>query len=88
MLSDIDGVYADVSDPTSIIRQINAKDIAKYGHLAGGSSGIHGKGGMKTKFEAAKIATDAGIEMWIANGQTENAIQLALDGEIGTHFTL
>jgi glutamate 5-kinase len=88
LLSDVDGVYADVSDPSSVISEISAGSIADYEHLAGGSNGVHGKGGMKTKFEAARIATSAGVEMWVANGQTENAIQLALDGEIGTHFTL
>lgn len=88
ILSDVDGVYADMDDPTSIIREINMADISSYEHLAGGPNGVHGKGGMKTKFEAAKIATAVGVEMWIANGQTENAIQLAMDGKIGTHFTL
>ncbi|QQS20009.1 hypothetical protein IPL85_00915 [Candidatus Saccharibacteria bacterium] len=88
LLSDVDGVYADMNNPSSIIRKISMGDIAQYEHLAGGSNGAHGKGGMKTKFEAAKIAAAAGVEMWIANGQTENAIQLAMDGEIGTHFTL
>jgi len=88
LLSDVDGVYEDVTDPSSIILEISMSDIAKYEHMAGASNGVHGKGGMKTKFEAAKIAAAAGVDMWIANGQTENAVQLALDGKIGTHFTL
>lgn len=88
LLSDVDGVYSDVNDPSSIIKEISLSDIAQYKHHAGGPNGVHGKGGMKTKFEAAKIAAAAGVEMWIANGQTENAIQLAMDGGIGTHFAL
>lgn len=86
LLSDVDGVYEDINDPSTLIREID--DLDEYMHVAGGSNGVHGKGGMKTKFDAAKIATAAGVEMWVANGQTENAIQLALDGEIGTHFTI
>lgn len=86
LLSDVDGVYADAQNAASIIRKID--NIEKYQHIAGESNGVHGKGGMKTKFEAAKIAKAAGVEMWVANGRTENAIELALDGKIGTHFSL
>ncbi len=84
LLSDVDGVYSDTEDQTSIIREIS--NVSEYEHIAGNSNGGHGKGGMKTKFEAARIATEAGVDMWVANGQTEDAIQLALLGEIGTHF--
>ena len=87
LLSDVDGVYADMDDPRSVIGHISLRDISEYEHLAGDSNGVHGKGGMKTKFEAAKTALQAGVEMWIANGQAENAIERALNGEIGTHFT-
>jgi glutamate 5-kinase len=86
LLSDVDGVYEDREDPSTIIREIY--DLDQHEHLAGESAGKHGKGGMKTKFDAARIALDAGVEVWVANGQTENAIQLALDGAIGTHFKL
>ncbi len=86
LLSDVDGVYEDVSDATTIIREIS--DISQYEHLAKESSSVHGKGGMKTKFDAAQIAMADGVEMWVANGKVDNAIQLALDGEIGTHFTI
>lgn len=88
LLSDVDGVYEDVKDPTSLIREISIADISTYEHLAGGSNGALGKGGMRTKFVAAKIAATAGVEMWIANGQAEDAIQRAVDGEIGTHFSI
>jgi glutamate 5-kinase len=86
MLSNVDGLYADMSDSGSVIREIGASDIDIYAHLAGGTNGNRGKGGMKTKFDAAHIVTDAGVEMWIANGRTDDSIQLALDGVIGTHF--
>ncbi len=85
LLSDIDGVYADINDSESVIRQIN--DIEEYVHLAGGTNGDYGTGGMITKFMAARIATSNGVDMWIANGRTENVIERALAGEVGTHFT-
>jgi len=87
LLSDVDGVYEDVNNPDSIIREIDIADLGSYEHMAGGTNGAHGKGGMKTKFSAARIAADSGVEMWVANGQADNAIQRAIDGEIGTHFS-
>ena len=62
--------------------------MGEHEHLAGDTDGVHGKGGMKTKFEAASIAIGSGVEMWVANGRTENVIQFALDGKAGTHFLL
>ncbi len=85
LLSDVDGVYEDKRDPSTIICEIDDLDACE--HLAGGSEGVHGKGGMKTKFEAARVALDAGVEVWVANGRTENVIQLAINGDIGTHFS-
>ena len=41
-------------------------------------SSIYSKGGMKSKLMAAKIACDAGINVTIANGRTENIIQSIL----------
>ncbi len=84
LLSDVHGVYRDRHDPSTIIRVID--DVAKYEHLAGGEGSKNATGGMKTKFPAAKIVTQAGIEMWITHGRTDNAIQRALSGEIGTKF--
>ena len=84
LLSDVDGVFEDINNPASLIREIT--DLNKYRALAGESTSAHAKGGMKTKFDAANIALTEGIDMWVANGRTENAIELALAGEIGTHF--
>ncbi|HEV2402629.1 MAG TPA: hypothetical protein VGS08_00320 [Candidatus Saccharimonadales bacterium] len=84
LLTDVDGVYADKDDPSSIIRQID--DIDAYEQLAGGAGSANGTGGMVTKFAAARIAMEHGIPMWIANGKTEDVIQLALRGEAGTGF--
>jgi glutamate 5-kinase len=55
--------------------------------LAQGSVGYQGIGGMKTKMEAAKLATDSGIAVAIANGHESEAItRLALGESIGTFF--
>ncbi len=86
LLSDIDGVYADINDRNSVINTIY--DIDAYDHCVRDTDKEGGTGGMLTKFDAARIAMSAGVEMWIANGRTENAIARALSGEIGTRFAL
>lgn len=84
ILSDIDGVYADPSDTSSIIPTIASID--DYEHLAQGTNNCNGTGGMKTKFTAARIAAASGVDTRIANGKRENVIQQALANQTGTHF--
>ena len=46
-----------------------------------------GTGGMKTKLHAAKIATESGIDMVIANGSDPELLYRIVDGEkVGTRF--
>ncbi len=55
--------------------------------LAKGSEDPCGTGGMFTKLEAARIATQAGLPAVIAQGQRENVIPDIIQGEqIGTFF--
>jgi glutamate 5-kinase len=84
ILSDIDGVYADVSHKDSVVKQID--NIDHYKNSAQNSSGPLGTGGMITKFAAAKIVHQHGVDMYIANGRMEKVVQLALDNKTGTHF--
>lgn len=84
ILSNIDGVYEDVNDKSSILSVID--DIDAYEHVACSSTSTNGSGGMASKFAAAKIATENGVDVYIANGRTAHAVQRAIDGEIGTRF--
>lgn len=84
LLSDIHGVYRDPKDKETIIKYIT--DIDEVAHVAKGAGSNVSKGGMRSKFAAARICTKNGIDMYVAHGRTENAIQLALDNVIGTHF--
>lgn len=88
LLTDIDGLYT--ADPrqhpeATLIRHVPAV-TPQVEALAGGSGSVHGTGGMVTKVRAARLATEDGIPMVIANGRVENAIALALQAQIGTHF--
>jgi len=89
LLSDIDGLYTD--DPH---RNKNAKFIAYVDEIdenlfdmAKSSAGSLGTGGMATKLSAAKIATDSGADMIIANGEKVSVISDVLEGkDVGTLF--
>lgn len=55
--------------------------------LAGGTTAVTAKGGMKTKIEAAEIVTRSGLPMLIANGRDTQILAGIMDGEdIGTLF--
>ncbi len=89
LLSDIDGLYD--ADPhknpdaklIDIVEQLDEKIYA----LAGGEGSSLGTGGMVTKLRAAKIATEAGCEMVIANGSRPEVLYDIMDGKaVGTRF--
>lgn len=89
LLSDIDGLYD--SNPKNnpdakLVTDVYeiTEDIEKMG---GGKGSELGTGGMETKLNAAKIATEKGIDMVIANGSNPELLYDIVDGEkIGTRF--
>jgi glutamate 5-kinase len=89
MLSDIDALYDrnprkfDDAQPIPTVFEITTTIIRN----AGGKGSTYGTGGMKTKIEAAKIASNAGCRIVLANGRLKNVICRILAGEpIGTIF--
>ena len=88
LLSDIDGLYdADPhTNPDAKLVHV-VDDIAKVEGLAGGVGTWRGTGGMVTKIQAAKIATEAGCDMVISNGSKPDLIYEIVAGkEVGTRF--
>lgn len=90
LLSDIDGLYTD--DPNRnreamfihIVSEIT-EDLLAMGKESSGSS--LGTGGMQAKLMAARMATDAGADMVIANGEDVENIYRIMEGEpCGTLF--
>lgn len=82
ILSHVDGLLKDGA-PVSAVVEIT-RDIEQ---LAGGTDRETSVGGMKSKIEAAKIVTRAGIPMIIANGERDNILTDLLAGkEVGTIF--
>ena len=55
--------------------------------LAAGAGSVRGTGGMVTKVQAARLATESGVMVVVANGTTENVLVRAATGEaVGTRF--
>lgn len=89
ILSDIDGLYTSDPHVNPHAEAIHTVDkITGYiEKIAGGAGSNLGTGGMATKINAAKIATEAGIDMIIMNGKNpEDLYDLFEDKEIGTIF--
>lgn len=89
LLSDIDGLFD--GDPSKnpdaklidTVEKIDEHIIS----LGGGSGSNLGTGGMATKLRAAQMATAAGCEMVIANGQSPEVLyDVAAGKRVGTRF--
>ena len=90
LLSDIDGLFTDDPNRNSnarfipLVEELNDEFIRMGKETSG--SGL-GTGGMSAKLSAAKIATESGAAMIIANGEDLSVIEQIMSGEnIGTLF--
>lgn len=89
LLSDIDGLYTDDPHKNEKAVFIDYVEVIDNRLCAMGkdSSSSLGTGGMATKISAAKIATDSGADMIIANGEDVYIINEIMDGKnVGTLF--
>jgi glutamate 5-kinase len=87
LLSDVDGLYngEPTADGTELLPQVSAIDD-RIRSFAWGKNG-RGRGGMASKLEAARIATEANGYAVIANGRLPNVIERVFAGEVvGTLF--
>ena len=83
LITDVDGLYSvnpNEDENAEIIRVIEKIDD-KILSLASGSSSAVGTGGMITKLKAARIATDAGINMRIIGVNSVSRLENILNGE-------
>ncbi len=89
LLSDIDGLYTADPHKHPDARLIDRVETItpELEALAGGKGSALGTGGMATKLSAAKLATEAGTDMIIANGQHPELLYEIADGNaVGTRF--
>jgi glutamate 5-kinase len=88
LLSDIDGLYTapPQSDPEATLIPVVPRITAKIEAMAGGAGSELSRGGMRTKIEAAKIATAGGTHMVIADGRVKNPLGAIAGGSRCTWF--
>ena len=89
LLSDINGLYTEDprKNPDATLIPVVQEITDEILQLAGGTGSSLGSGGMATKLKAAQIATEAGIDMIIANGQDPELLYGFLEGNnFGTRF--
>ncbi|MBQ8801739.1 MAG: glutamate 5-kinase [Clostridium sp.] len=89
LLSDIEGLYtADPrKDPNATLISVVEAVTPEVEALAGGAGSSLGTGGMATKLRAAKMVTNAGCDMIIANGEKPSYLYDIVEGKaVGTRF--
>ena len=76
LLSDIQGLYTapPQDDPSATLIPIVPRISAEIEAMAGGAASELSRGGMRTKIEAAKIATTGGAHLVIADGRVLNPV--------------
>ncbi|HOO25702.1 MAG TPA: glutamate 5-kinase [Clostridiales bacterium] len=89
ILTDIDGLFSanPHEDENAVLIPCVEKITQEIFDLAAPSSSKLGTGGMITKLQAAKLATEAGIDTAVINGTDPDDIYKLIDGrQIGTFF--
>jgi glutamate 5-kinase len=88
LLSDIDGLYdaPPNENPDAQLIPVVPRITREIEAMAGGAGSELSRGGMRTKVEAARIATSAGTHMIIADGRISNPVSRIADGGRCTWF--
>src|SRR5437763_14490331 len=84
LLTDVDGFLAPNGKRPQLVRTIRKLTLAMEAMCSG--HGKLGRGGMRSKLRAAKMASDAGVSVAIVNGSEPDAIAKAVAQKIGTYF--
>lgn len=88
LLSDVQGLYTAPpgENPKAEFIPLVARVDASIEAMAGGAASLLSRGGMRTKIEAAKIATAGGTHMIITDGRVEHPVARLNDGAPCTWF--
>jgi glutamate 5-kinase len=88
LLSDVDGLYDAPPDTCATARLVSVVEriTAEIEAMAGAAPSELSRGGMKTKIEAAKIATTGGTHMAITSGRVDHPLRALGEGAPATWF--
>ena len=86
MLSDVDGYYEVTENGSKkLVKEIKVLNSGIMKSAQG--KGQFGRGGMKSKLQAARIVSGTGIEVIIANGKKKSVLEDILSGkDVGTRI--
>lgn len=85
MFTNVNGLLWDTSDADSVMLVVSDIQAARAMVLDNYHLGT--TGGMSTKLDAVHVALKHGVKKaWIAHGRTQNSLELAREGRIGTTF--
>ncbi len=90
MMTDVDGLFDANPSLDAAAKRVSVVDSlsAEVMGMAGDVGSGFGTGGMKSKLDAAKIATQSGVTTAIINGRQDGVLSRLLAGEdVGTVFT-
>lgn len=87
ILSDVNGLYS--ADPhtdknAKLIHEVHGVNEDTL-RLGGGAGSSLGTGGMKTKLTSAKLCTENGVDMVIANGENPDILYTIIQAEQGEY---
>ena len=88
LLSDVDGLYDAPPEAAASARHVAsvARVTPEIEAMAGAAPSELSRGGMQTKIEAARIATNAGTHMIIASGRVDHPLRAITEGARCTWF--
>jgi glutamate 5-kinase len=88
LLSDVNGLYDSppAVNPDARLVPVVEEITPEIENMAGAAASVLSRGGMKTKLEAAKIATTSGTAMIISSGQRNHPLAAIERDSIGTLF--
>jgi glutamate 5-kinase len=88
LLSDVDGLYDAPPEANAAARHIPcvARVTPEIEAMAGSAPSELSRGGMQTKIEAARIATNGGTHMIIASGRRDHPLRAIAEGARCTWF--
>ena len=85
LLTDVDGFYAQNGKRSPRLVRTIRKLTPAMEALCNGHGKL-GRGGMRSKLRAARVASDAGVNVAIVSGRDPAAIAKAISRKIGTYF--
>jgi glutamate 5-kinase len=87
LLTDVDGLYSAPPDEPGAVRIPVVEEVTPEIEAAAAGKSSRGRGGMRTKLRAAKVAARSGVIVVVARGGEPSVLSRVLRGEeIGTVF--